>query len=171
MIPNARQARRTVTSSWEPVEPLIAGVQLKEVKNVVTDNGITTEIFRDDWALGGRPLKHIIFVSIRPGRISAWHCHRIKTDHIFVVRGLLKIALYDARETSPTFGRVNSLNLSPMRPTLVVVPPLVFHGVQNIATEDAAFVSCFDDTYAYDNPDDWLLPFDTPDIPFKFERA
>ena len=37
-----------------PLQELIAGVQVKEVKNVIKDNGYLTEIWREDWPLRRR---------------------------------------------------------------------------------------------------------------------
>jgi dTDP-4-dehydrorhamnose 3,5-epimerase len=55
-----------------------------------------------------------------------------------------------------------------MRPQLLVVPPSVWHGVQNLSTDVSAFVNFFDREYDYEDPDDWRLPPDTAEIPYRF---
>ena len=42
------------------------------------------------------------------------------------------------------------------------------HGVQTLGAEPACFVNSFDHAYDYDDPDEWRLPFDTEEIPYRF---
>lgn len=158
----------SVSANWDVKTELIDGVQVKDVRNIVTRNGITTELFRSEWGIMDGPIEHMIHVTFRPGALSAWHMHKLKTDHVFVVSGLIRAALYDPREDSPTFGHVNEFHLSHVRPELLVVPPNVFHGLQNLAGEASTFVNFFDAQYEYDNPDEWRLPQDTEEIPYRF---
>jgi dTDP-4-dehydrorhamnose 3,5-epimerase len=51
---------------------------------------------------------------------------------------------------------------------LVAVPPCVWHGVQNLSREVSCFVNMFDRPYDYSNPDEWRLPADSPDVPYRF---
>jgi dTDP-4-dehydrorhamnose 3,5-epimerase len=150
-------------------DDLLEGVHAFEVKNIVTGNGFTTEVFRPDWGVAELPIQHVIHVSLHAGVVSAWHQHRIQTDHIFVVSGTLRIVLYDDREDSSTRGGVNVFNISNVRPTLLVVPPGVWHGVKNLSSGMTNFVNYFDRPYDYEDPDEWRLPRDTPEIPYSFD--
>ena len=94
--------------------------------------------------------------------------HERKTDHLMVVHGHLRAVLYDGRDESPTAGRCNVLHLSVARPTLLVIPPRVWHGLQNLADGPSTFVNYFDLQYDYTAPDDWRLPADTDEIPYTF---
>jgi len=156
-----------MTPEWDVVRDGIDGVQAREVKHVVTANGHTTELFRADWGLVENEVLAMIHVTLRPTAVSAWHMHKIKTDHLFVVAGTLRLVLYDDREDSPTRGKLDVLNLSAMRPTLTVIPPGIWHGIQAFA-EPASFVNFFDQAYDYSDPDDWRLPPDSDEIPFRF---
>ena len=157
-----------MTREWERREERIAGVEVREVRNIVTGNGITTELFRKDWGIVGSEVTAMIHVTLRPGAISAWHMHKLKTDHLFAVAGAIRAVLYDDRPGSATNGRVDVLNLSPMRPMLVVIPPAVWHGIQVLGNEPGAFVNFFDREYDYEDPDDWRLPPDSPEVPYSF---
>ena len=157
-----------ITPDWEVRRDLIEGVKVREVRNIVTHNGLTTELFRQDWGLVDYDIPQIIHVALRANAVSAWHMHRKKIDHLFVVGGHLKVVLYDDREGSPTRGRLDVFNLSPARPQLLVVPASVWHGVQNLANEVSTFVNFFDNQYDYEDPDDWRLPPDTDEIPYRF---
>jgi dTDP-4-dehydrorhamnose 3,5-epimerase len=157
-----------MTPDWDLTAERIDGVRVREVKHVVTANGHTTELFREDWGIVESEVVHMIHVALLAGAISAWHMHKLKTDHLFVVGGMVKAVLYDDREGSPTRGQVDVLHLSAMRPMLAVIPPGVWHGLQVPHPEPCSFVNFFDHAYDYDNPDDWRLPADTPEIPYTF---
>jgi dTDP-4-dehydrorhamnose 3,5-epimerase len=161
-------ARPSVRPDGSPIVELIEGIKLKEMPNVITRNGVTTEVFRSEWKLDGGTVAQIIHVWLRPRAISAWHCHALQTDRIFVTDGTIKLALFDARGESPTRGRVTVLTLSRLRPTLVVVPPGVWHGLENLEQTPSAFVNFFDRAYSYEDPDEWRLPQDTDQIPYRF---
>jgi dTDP-4-dehydrorhamnose 3,5-epimerase len=167
-VSEARKDDAHVSPDWEIAGDRIDGVVTREVRNIVTANGITTEVFRQDWGVVGADVVHMIFVSLRPGALSAWHMHQRKTDHIFVVDGHIKAVLYDNREGSPTHGMLNVFQLSRARPTLLMIPPRVWHGLQPLGAEPGQFVNFFDEQYEYANPDDWRLPPDTDEIPYRF---
>ena len=131
-------------------------------------NGWLTEIYRREWSDGGFEVDQVFQTALNAGAISAWHAHDVTTDRLFVSWGMMRIALYDAREGSPTHGLVNEFRFGAVRPALITVPPHVWHGVQNIAAETSVLTNIVDRAYAYDDPDHWRLAWDDPRIPFKF---
>lgn len=161
--------RQSITSDWEFTnQTMITGVVLREVKNVIKGNGALTEIFRRDWEMDDLPVDQVFQVTLSPGGISAWHTHEVTTDRLFVNHGVIRIMLYDAREDSPTYGVLNEFKLGTMRPGLVVVPPKVWHGVQNLSESPSLLLNLVDRAYRYEDPDHWRLPQDTSLIPYKF---
>jgi dTDP-4-dehydrorhamnose 3,5-epimerase len=141
---------------------------IKEVRNVAKDNGYLTEMWRDDWGIPGSTIAQVFQASIEAHGISAWHVHQFATDRLFANFGLLKIVLYDARAGSRTRGCVNAMRCGTTRPLLVVVPPGVWHGVQNLGSTSALLVNMPDRAYQYELPDHWRLPHDTAEIPYSF---
>ena len=83
-------------------------------------------------------------------------------------RGAVRIVLYDARASSPTHGQLNEFSFGEHRPALLMVPPGVWHGVENLRHEPSALLNLVDEAYSYDDPDHWRLPVDSPRIPFSF---
>jgi dTDP-4-dehydrorhamnose 3,5-epimerase len=166
-IRSATRDKPHMTPEWDVVHDGIDGVRTREVKHIVTANGHTTELFRADWGLVENEVVAMIHVTLRANAVSAWHMHKIKTDHLFVVAGTLRLVLYDDREGSPTREKLDVLNLSAMRPSLMVIPPGIWHGIQVFA-EPSSFVNFFDQAYDYSDPDDWRLPSDSDEIPFRF---
>lgn len=158
-IEGGTKDRQSITSDWEFLQPRIDQVRLKEVKNVVKENGALTEVYRRDWRLDEGEVDQVFQVMLIPGGISAWHTHQFTTDRLFVSQGTIKVVLYDARQSSPTFGFVNEFRLGSLRPALVVVPPGVWHGVQNISGTPACLLNLVDRASAYKDPDHWRLPW------------
>jgi dTDP-4-dehydrorhamnose 3,5-epimerase len=157
-------------AAWTLPPPKISGVQLKEIKNMVTANGAVKEAYREDWGLHDRPIKHVITVTAWPNAVLAWHLHRFQTDHVFAVDGTFQVALFDQREGSPSFGELDVLRLSNLRPGVLVIPPGVWHGLKNITGREATFLNYFDRAYCYDDPDEYRLPPENDVIPFSFGR-
>jgi dTDP-4-dehydrorhamnose 3,5-epimerase len=170
MLAAAKKDAQSTTAEWERIGSTIDGVALKRTRNLITGNSLTTELFRADWPETGYQIGHVIHVAMDAGRISAWHCHTLQTDHIFVVAGRMLLALYDSRPDSPTHGRVMSLRLDAQDPQMVRIPPQVFHGVKPLIGA-AAFVNIITHPYNYTDPDEWRLPADTDQIPFDIGKA
>ena len=160
-----------IDSDWVVARDLIDGVRMREVRNIVTANGITTELYRPDWDMVDGEVRQVIHVALRGRAVSAWHQHRHRWDFLFVVDGHLRIVLHDPREGSPTRGQVDVFHLSPARPTLLAVPPCVWHGVENLSTDVSRFVNMFDQPYDYEDPDEWRLPPDSDEIPYRFAAS
>jgi dTDP-4-dehydrorhamnose 3,5-epimerase len=171
MIPGAVKDQQSITADWVPLVEPIEGVRIREVKNVPKDNGVLTEIFRLDWELGGGAIQQVFQVTLVPGGLSAWHTHRLTADRLFVTHGLIKIVLFDGREDSPTSGRVNELRFGAVRPAIVIVPPGVWHGIQNLDGGPSSILNLVDRAYRYEDPDHWRLPPDTPAVPYSFRTG
>ena len=169
-LEGAKKDKGHVTPNWDFTYDPIDGVKMKDVRTIVTKNGVTRELFRPDWGIVNGTVQHMIHVSLRSHAISAWHMHEVQTDHIYPINGLGKLVLFDDRPQSKTRGKVNQFNVSPMRPTLFAIPAGVWHGLQNMDTPEFQFINFFDRPYEYDNPDEWRLPWNTDKIPYKWER-
>ena len=168
-LPDLLKDTQSITADWDlRNQTLISGVAGVEVKNVLKNNGHLTEIYRRDWLLDSQPVDQVFQVVLRPGNLSAWHLHQTTTDRLFVSFGTIKIVLFDPRPDSPTYGLLNEFRVSELRPQLIVVPPQVFHGVQNIGTDTAILLNLVDEAYVYESPDHWRLPHPHPAIPYQF---
>jgi dTDP-4-dehydrorhamnose 3,5-epimerase len=170
MLEQARRAPATMTEDWQPVaQPKIAGFALREIKNVVFRNGVLTELFREEWFDPPMTVRHAVHIAMIPGGITSWHYHKSQRDIIVPVQGQIRLGLYDDRPESPTRGTSLVLHIGIMRPTCYHVPPGVWHSLKNPTQEFAAYVVLNDETYVYDDPDDWILPAGAPAIPCKLD--
>ena len=80
------------------------------------------EILREDDEIFERFAQ--VYVALNyPGVIRAWHYHKLQNDFFVVVRGMIKVALYDAREDSSTKGEVNEFFLGEQNNILLKTAP------------------------------------------------
>ena len=164
--------RQSIAADWQSIQhPIIEGVRFKEVRNILKMNGTLVEVYRRDWDLDQEPIDQVFQVTLSPGGVSAWHAHARTMDRLFVNQGAMRLVLFDARQSSPTLGTINEFRMGSARPMVVVIPPKVWHGVQNIGAEPASILNLVDAAYQYDAPDHWRIPSDSPTIPFRFEDA
>lgn len=169
MLKNAQKDQQTASADGQLMRTFFDGVLVKEVQNIITRNGVTTELYRPEWPVGPDQVRHIIHATLRANAISAWHVHEYQTDTVVVTAGAIKLVLFDDRADSATRGGVNVFHLSRMRPTVVTIPPGIWHGLQNIENAESSFINYFDRPYDYTNPDEWRLPFDSDQIPYQFK--
>lgn len=167
-----RQDRPSVTADGTALSPAIAGVEVRRAITHVDDRGELTEIFNPGWGVCPEPMVYAYQATVRPHKTKGWVVHREQHDRLFVSFGTLRFVLYDARDDSPTRGQVLEIYASERNRALVVIPPGVFHAVQNVGDVEAAFVNLPTRPYRYDDPDKYRLPLDTDQIPFRLdERA
>lgn len=168
MLPGAIKDRQQVTPDWTKLQPAIEGVYRHEVKHVPRDHGVITEVFRPEWDPTGLPIVQVYQSRLFPAAIGAWSCHAKTVDRVFVNQGHIKLVLFDGREESPTFGRLMEMHAGDARPTFVVIPIGVWHGLQNLGASDALVLNCPSRPYDYEDPDHYRLPFDSPEIPYSW---
>jgi len=172
LLEDATQDRQSITREWLPFgQKTLEGVVLHEMRPVLTGYGHLTEMFRSEWRPDNSTVAQIFTSCLSGGTISAWHAHAQTTDRLFVASGRARIVLYDGREGSPTFGTINEFRIGALRPALLVVPPRVWHGVQNLdKSEPLLIINAVDRAYSYEGPDHWRVAPDSHSVPFTFER-
>ena len=168
MLPGAKKDPQQITNSWAKLQRLIEGLSVHEVRHVPGDQGWLTEIFRAEWYPLGGPVVQVFQTRLFPGAVTAWHYHAQCTDRQFASQGHFKIVLYDGRPESSTFGLVNEFHVGDARPSLIIVPPRIWHGAQNLGRSDGSFLNLPTTAYNYEDPDHYRLPQDTPEIPYRW---
>jgi len=131
----------------------IAGVRFRPTRPVPHEDGYLTEVARAGWDVLDAPIVQVHVTTTFPGRVRAWGLHRSITDRLFVVSGLVKIAVFDGREDSATRGCLNEFVVGEKNPGLLVIPPSLYHGWKNIGTMDSIIINMPDKMYDYESPD------------------
>jgi dTDP-4-dehydrorhamnose 3,5-epimerase len=149
--------------------PAIEGVIITPAPPREDERGELVEIWSPEHDVLGMPVAQIYMVSIRPGKARGWSLHEHEYDRVFIQRGRIRIGLYDVRPGSPTEGVLNVLTFSDHHRVTMVIPPGVWHGFQNVGTEEAVFINCSTHPYNYERPDKFRLPLANDLIPFAFD--
>ena len=148
---------------------MIEGVKTKKLKVIPDERGRLMEMLRSDDDLF-IAFGQVYLTTAYPGVVKGWHYHKKQTDNMTVVKGMMKIVLYDNREGSSTRGEINEFFMGIHNPLLLQIPPLLLHGFKCISDEEAMVVNCPTDTYDYETPDEFRLDPHQNEIPYEWER-
>ena len=133
----------------------IPDVVFRPTRPVPHEDGHVTEVARVSWDIIGEPIVQVHLTTTLPGRHRAWGLHQRSTDRLFVVPGC-----------------VNEVTVSEKSPGLLIVPPNIYHGWENIGTDEAIVINMPTAMYNYEAPDALDLPWDSEAaariIPYRF---
>jgi dTDP-4-dehydrorhamnose 3,5-epimerase len=148
---------------------MIDGVMIKKLKVIPDERGRLMEILRMDDEMF-RGFGQVYMTTAYPGVVKGWHYHKKQYDSMAVVKGMMKIVLYDGRQGSSTYGEVNEIFAGENNPVLVHIPPYVYHGFKCISTEEAIVINTPNDAYNYQEPDEFRVHPHDNDIPYDWNR-
>ncbi len=147
----------------------IKDVKVKKLRVIPDERGRLMEILRcdDDLFLN---FGQAYMTTAYPGVVKGWHYHKKQIDSMAVVRGMMKLVLYDGRDDSPTYEMVNEFFFGEYNPLLIQIPALVFHGFKAISEYEAIVVNFPTELYNYEHPDEFRVDPHTNDIPYDWTR-
>ena len=148
---------------------MIDGVETKKLKVIPDERGFLMEMLRCDDGFYQK-FGQVYLTVAYPGVVKGWHYHKIQTDHFVVVKGMLKVVLYDDRDGSPTKGEVNEFFLGEQNPMLLVIPKGVLQGMKGMGTEPGYLVNVPTEPYDYKNPDEYRVDPHDNDIPYDWAQ-
>jgi dTDP-4-dehydrorhamnose 3,5-epimerase len=147
---------------------MIDGVMIKNLVRHPDERGFFEEMIRKTdnfFAEGFGQVSHSFMLA---GVVKAWHLHKTQVDWWYVVRGKIKVAVYDTRAESSTHKELNEFTLGDEQPLnqIIKIPPGVAHGLKVIeGPADLVYVTSGiyskdeEDRIAYDDPGigyDWV---------------
>jgi len=148
---------------------VIHGVVTKKLKVLPDERGRLVEIIRKDDEIF-KKFGQVYMTTAYPGVVKGWHYHKKQIDNFAVVRGMIKLVLYDNRIDSPTKGETNEFFLGEHNHMLVQIPNLVLHGFKCVSEEEAICINCPTEVYNYDQPDEFRVDPHKNDIPYSWKR-
>jgi len=144
----------------------IAGVVVHPLKKIEDHRGAVLHMLRCDSPLFTQ-FGEVYFSLVYPGIVKAWKYHRIITQHFAVPIGLIKFVIYDNRESSPSWGQIETHIIGrPDHYRLVRIPPQVWYGFQAMGSQIALVANCTD--IPHDPEESRNLPIDTAHVPYKW---
>jgi dTDP-4-dehydrorhamnose 3,5-epimerase len=146
---------------------MIDEVQVKKLQVIPDERGRLMEILRCDDPMFQKFGQVYISVTYF-GVIKGWHYHKIQEDNVAVVKGMLKLVLYDAREESKTKGEVNEFFIGEHNRLLVHIPIGVYHGWKCISPDEAIVINCSSEVYNYEKSDEYRIPFNSDQVPYDW---
>lgn len=148
---------------------MIEGVRVKKLRVIPDERGRLMEMLREDDDLYVR-FGQVYLTTAYPGVVKGWHYHKKQVDHFVVVKGMMKVVLYDGRPESPTWNEVNEFFMGEHNPILLQIPPYVFHGFKCISDDEAIVINIPSEKYNYAEPDEYRVDPHKNDIPYCWDR-
>ncbi|QPJ64092.1 MAG: dTDP-4-dehydrorhamnose 3,5-epimerase [Candidatus Nitrohelix vancouverensis] len=128
----------------DPIKLPLHGGAVEPLKIIEDDRGAVLHMLRQDSDQFTK-FGEIYFSEVNPGVVKAWKRHRKMTQLFAAPRGTLHLALYDARENSPTYKELREYELGrPDHYQLIKIPPGVWYGFENTGQEKALIANCAD---------------------------
>lgn len=120
---------------------MLEGVLIHPLRQIPDERGKVMHMLRRDDPFFAE-FGEIYFSTVYPGAIKGWHLHKRMTLNYAVVHGMIKLVLYDDRESSSTRGTVQEIFLGCDNYALVTIPPMIWNGFKGIGTEPAIVANC-----------------------------
>jgi dTDP-4-dehydrorhamnose 3,5-epimerase len=142
----------------------IDGVKVVPFKSFGDDRGYFFESFRKTWLADTREMVQGNCSFSKKGVLRGLHYHLKQADFWAVPSGLVRAALYDFREGSPTLGRSMILEMGTKSPVGLYIPKGVAHGFHAL---EESFMTYLVDEY-YDNTDELGILWNDPALGFDW---
>jgi dTDP-4-dehydrorhamnose 3,5-epimerase len=151
---------------------LPAGVELHELLMHTDERGSFTEIFREEWGVGVRPVQ---WNAVRSAAsvLRGVHVHVRHADYLTVVDGRALVGLRDLRRDSPTANSTATVELRGDGMAAITIPPGVAHGF--LFLEDSLHIYAVSHYWSVDDElgcraDDPDLEIEWPPGPFHLSE-
>jgi dTDP-4-dehydrorhamnose 3,5-epimerase len=144
---------------------MIEGVEIKQLTTHPDERGFFREVIRVSDPFFGEGFAQLSHSFMHAGVAKAWHIHKTQVDWWYVPSGDLKLALYDAREGSPTHGERQEILLGDSYAAQAVrIPPGVAHGCRALAPTHLLYVT----SRTYDPAEEGRIPHDDATIGYNW---
>jgi dTDP-4-dehydrorhamnose 3,5-epimerase len=139
---------------------MIKGVEVVPLVVRADDRGYLIEIVRATDPYFTKFGQVYIVGDMTRGTIRAFHKHAELWDWFFISHGSAKFVLKDDRPDSPTYGEMMTVVTGERNPSLIVVPPGVYHGWMSLE-DDTQLISTASEVYNREKPDEVRIPPDS----------
>ena len=119
---------------------MINDVIIQDLKIIPDERGSIMHMIKNknnDFVFG-----EIYFSTSYPNVIKGWHEHTKQTQNYAVIKGMIKLVLYDNRENSSTYKKIQEIFIGSKNYKLVTIPPGIINGYKNICNEEVIVANC-----------------------------
>jgi dTDP-4-dehydrorhamnose 3,5-epimerase len=120
---------------------MIEGVNTKPLSKIPDERGMIMHMLRNDDPEFEK-FGEIYFSTVYPGVVKGWHEHKRQVQNYAVIKGMIKLVLYDARAESPTHKELMEIVTGEDNYQLIRIPAGVINGFQGISQETAIVANC-----------------------------
>ena len=144
----------------------IDGVLVTALRQIVDERGAVLHHMRRD-APEFTAFGECYFSEMVPGAVKAWKRHREQTQHLAVPIGRVRFVVYDDRESSPTLGELQVVELGrPDDYSRLRIHRGLWYGFTCLSDRPALIANCAD--RPHDPTDAEMRPEDDPGIPYRW---
>jgi len=150
------------------VKKLIKDIKFKQLRVICDERGKLIEMLRCDDKDFFTKFGQVYETTVYPGVVKGWHYHKKQTDNFIVIKGMVKVVLYDARKRSPTYKQINEFFMGEHNLSMLRIPPLVYHGFKGTGTEEAIIICCPTEPFDYKKPDEFRISPRSKRVPYDW---
>lgn len=143
----------------------IEGLIQTPTKKIENDQGMIMHMMRKDSEIF-QNFGEIYFSLTYPGVVKGWTCHKQMTQNYAVPSGELKVVLYDGRQDSQTYGKINEILVGRNNYQILTIPPGVWYSFTPLNKKEAMIANCTD--LPHSEGESSKLPIDTSEIPYSW---
>lgn len=148
---------------------MIDGVQTKALIRHPDERGFFEELIRITDPIFAEGFGQLSRSSMVTGVVKAWHVHKTQVDWWYVVKGTVKVALYDARAQSATHEELNEFLVGEEGQDIILkIPAGVAHGLK-VTRGPAELIYVTSTTYT--KAEEGRVPFDDPAIGYDWVQG
>lgn len=120
---------------------MIEGVKIIPLRKIPDERGTIMHMLRcDDEHF--EKFGEIYFATAYPGVIKGWHEHSKQVQYYAVIKGMIKLVMYDNRKGSRSYKELMEIFLGDNNYQLVRIPKGVINGWKTIGEETAILANC-----------------------------
>ena len=136
---------------------MLPGIKIHDLKKLPDERGFFCELLRTDWQelLGRDTIVQVSLSMSYPDVVRAWHRHsRGQVDYLVVLKGAMKICVFDDKEGSATKGYLDEIIARAEKPQVIRIPGFYWHGIRTISTEPSQNLYFVTRLYDHVDPDE-----------------
>jgi len=127
----------------EIIQTKIQDVWIKPLLKLPDERGMIMHMLRADEHIFEK-FGEIYFSIGLPGVIKGWHHHTRQSQNYAVIQGMIKLVLYDDRESSTSKGVLIEIFTGEDKYELIHIPPGITNGYKTYGTKPAIVANCAD---------------------------